>query len=406
MSRYRLCWSDAKRAWIAKWKDPETGFWRNTYVPCQITHEADARTWMDSWWATSRGGKEAPAPTVERTIGQLFVWWTGYLKEKPGVDPRAAEDAERTHRLWVQPFAFDKVIAQRLEVAHCTDWVEDVQRKARDEGKSPLTVRNVVQMGRAMVADAQAKGLYKGENLLKHEAIRKRIRATGPSVIVHIVEADVRKMVDYRGDQVPLRRHCRNVLAALTGMRAAELAALRWCDLEFEVSVPHVFVHRQYVARLSLPGKPAFKPPKRNSKRRIPLHREALRLLKEWHRRAPHARPEDPIFGDEVTGGYTVDFRTAEVTLDLLAYGAAPTYEGKVITPHAFRRTCLTLLTDAGVSDNDVKLIAGHAQKGVTRAHYVERYLKPLQVAVDSLLPIPSPKKSRNQGGNRAPVAR
>jgi len=46
------------------------------------------------------------------------------------------------------------------------------------------------------------------------------------------------------------------------------------------------------------------------------------------------------------------------------------------------RRTCLTLLTRADVSDSDVKAIAGHAKGDVTRGHYVGNILERLYRAV------------------------
>jgi len=72
--------------------------------------------------------------------------------------------------------------------------------------------------------------------------------------------------------------------------------------------------------------------------------------------------------------------------LDLASYGVGSLFEGREpFTVHALRRTFLTMLTDAAVSDGDVKLLAGHAAPGVTRGHYVAATLERLRKAVISI---------------------
>ena len=383
---WTLYWSEAKRAWLGTWKEADTGAWRNKAVPCEITHEEEAEAWFTQWWQGQRIDAAAPAPVVRLTVAQLAAWWVGYLKTKPGADPRAASDAERLLRLWIEPFAFGRVFVDSLAIEHCVDWIEDVQRS----GRAPLTVRNIVQAVRAMFSDARGKGRYRGENLFNDAYVKKRLKGAQPragrDVIVHLTSDQVLAMCSYDGDGVPIRRHARNILAALSGLRAGELQALRWCDLELDAQVPLVRVHRQFVPRLSTVSAPAFKPPKRNSKRAVPLHPEAVRVLRTWLSLTPFARPEDPVFCDG-SGGYIQDFRPPELRLDLGAYGVPPLFEGvHPITPHSLRKTCLTLLTNAGVSEGDVKLVAGHASANVTRKHYVAVDLERLYKGVCLIL--------------------
>src|SRR5262245_29844812 len=49
--------------------------------------------------------------------------------------------------------------------------------------------------------------------------------------IVHIPREDAKKIAEYQGDVIGLRRHARTVLAMLTELRSAGIAALRWQDL-------------------------------------------------------------------------------------------------------------------------------------------------------------------------------
>lgn len=392
MKPYKLYWSETKCAWVGRWKDAKEQRWRNKCVPCELTHEQDAKEWFAQWWATNRLDEAAPQPVIKLTVSQLFEWWIGYLKTKPGADPRASSDADRTHRIWVQPFSFAHVRVDELGLEHCVDWIEDVQRR----GKAPLTVRNVVQQVRTMFSDARGKGRYRGENFFNDQYVKSRLKGAEPKagkdVIVHLNLDEVRRVVGYEGDAVPLRRHARNVLAMLTGLRASEIQALRWSDVDLDGRPPVVRVHRQYVSRLSSLTKPAFKPPKRNSKRTVPLHPEVVRVLKRWRDEwsaftGRDRIDDDPIFAGS-HGGYVSDFRSTELRLDLGAYGVSPLFEKQhPIIPHALRKTCLTLLTNARVPEGDVKAIAGHAKAGVTRKHYVAEDLGRLADAINTMLP-------------------
>lgn len=391
---WKLFWSNAKRCWIGKWKDAESGAWKNKVVPCEHTHEQDALDWFAQWWAGQRMDRTAARPVVRSTVLQLMQWWAGYLRTRPGADPSLAESADRVRRLYVEPFAFARVETDGMEIHHCVDWIEDVQRM----GKADFTVRNVVQMVRTMFSDARGKGRYRGENFFNDAYVKQRLRnpqpKKGKDVVVHLSPGDAFKVASYDGDLVPLKRHARNVLAMLSGLRSGELHALRWCDLDLDVKVPHVRVNRQLVRNQSTMVEPTFKPPKCGSKRNVPLHPLAVAALRRWREAwssyaGVERSEESPVFAGP-GGVYLNDYATRELSLDLVAYGASPLFDGAHrITPHAMRRTCLTLLTNAGANDGDVKEVAGHAKAGVTRKHYVGEDLARLQRAILSIRLVP-----------------
>lgn len=54
-------------------------------------------------------------------------------------------------------------------------------------------------------------------------------------------------------------------------------------------------------------------------------------------------------------------------------------------TPHECRHTLASLLDSAGVNDTVVKMILGHARRGVTKAVYTHKTLRELRKAVDDL---------------------
>ena len=54
-------------------------------------------------------------------------------------------------------------------------------------------------------------------------------------------------------------------------------------------------------------------------------------------------------------------------------------------TPHEARHTTASMLDSAGINDTVVKMILGHARKGVTKAVYTHKTLYELRKAVDIL---------------------
>lgn len=54
-------------------------------------------------------------------------------------------------------------------------------------------------------------------------------------------------------------------------------------------------------------------------------------------------------------------------------------------TPHECRHTCASMLDSAGVNDTVIKMILGHARRGVTKGVYTHKTLLELRKAVDKL---------------------
>lgn len=388
----KLYWNKTTRSWTAKWHDAHRDKWRMKRIPCSITHEDDASDWFAAW-AKSESAHQSPPPPkpVPMTIDALMKRWVAYLRALPNVDPDRHKSADAARRNWVVPYRFGSIDSAELKLSDCVDWIEDVQRDVRAHN----TLRNVVQQVRSMLSDARGKGWRDKENFFLDPYVKGRLRRAYGSVpkppVVHLLQADVLKVVAYDGIAVPFRRHTRNVFAMLTGLRAGEVQGLRWSDIHLSDPVPHVRCEQQLVVRRSTPGVPFFKPPKKNSKRTVPLHPFLVALLRRWFEKGwqEHAgrtpSPEDPVFSG-AAGEWVNDARPGDLRMDLAAYGINPMFEGeKPITFHALRRTFLTLLTDAGVSDGDVKALAGHAAPGVTRAHYVAATVTRLQGAILSL---------------------
>jgi integrase len=170
-------------------------------------------------------------------------------------------------------------------------------------------------------------------------------------------------------------------------MRLAEVAAVSWGDIKDDNTLT---VFRQ----LDRGGfKPAFKSPKLGSRRVIPLHPLAVRVLVWWKKQCRNTAPNDPVFPGKF-GFY--GFATSAKTFreDLVAAGVGAGFDpgdGQRVryTFHALRRTFASLLEESGVPREQICGLMGHGAKGVTDRNYIRKSLKRYQEAIGAL-PVPN----------------
>jgi integrase len=368
MSDYKVYEDKKKGCFLVRWQEGTA--WKTKRVPAKVRERFDAERWTREWWA----GRDVTgfAPQVVDTVSSVCERWVEHLKSKG--DERTWKDADALKRNWIAPFKLAKVRADRLTLADCVRWVEDVERKA----KADFTFRNVVQRARTMLADARGHGWYSGENFFADDYLRRMVKGCEPTagadVIIHLPAGEALKVLGYKGEAVPPRRHAKNVLAMLTGMRAGELCGLTWRHLDLDGDLPSVRVERQ------LTRDRGFKDPKKKSFRTIPLHPLAVQALRSWREvgfsglTGSQPTQDSPVFPD-AAGAFVYDSNAAhDWRIDLCGYGCSPHYEGKhPIDFHALRRTFMTLLNEAKVPEHVIKQLAGHAKQGVTRRSYIDR---------------------------------
>jgi integrase len=401
LQQYRLNYAPSKKAWVIKLRDPSTGKWRNKVVPNSVQDRGQAQAWSDDWVARylQTGEEPATGPTPKRrsplevvTMASVIDRWVAYRKLLPKARDREVNASACALRRWVEEF-FPRLwrcdLERGLDVPLCSAWVDEMRTKS---GLAPYSVRNVVQCFRQLVTDCRGQGwVRRPDNPMLDPYVKARLRnwmqpLAGRGVIVALDEQHVRAVASYDGPLVPPARRALNLLALSTGMRAAEIAGLAWEHLDLQEGL--VRVVRQW--------KPdGFRPPKKDSKRVIPLHPRAIEAMKAWNTvgwakafsRAPGG--QDAVFptpsGEygHVTGART--FRD-----DLVAAGvpsSMATDEGQAVafTFHAARRTFMTCLSNAGIDMERIRYLAGHSQQGVTSAHYIKRNLPRLREAINAL---------------------
>lgn len=144
------------------------------------------------------------------------------------------------------------------------------------------------------------------------------------------------------------------LLALDAGLRANEVHALRWCDIN-EAAGELTVRHTMYRGQLNLP--------KSNRSRRIPLSRRLAQALADLGRTDEWVLPRVAHREGSKHAGQPVSLTA---TLRGLAKAAkVPDHR-----PHSLRHTFASLLLEAGASLQAVSALLGHANVGITATVY------------------------------------
>lgn len=179
---------------------------------------------------------------------------------------------------------------------------------------------------------------------LEREAVRARNAAQTPTA-----------------RSLAVRNHALLMLLAHSGLRVAEVTALRLDDLELGERSGWVRV------RAGKGGKA----------RRVPLNAEARRPLRDWLPVGPPA-PNRAVFVDPVTRE-PLRPRAVQLVVASLARAA-----GVACTPHTLRHTFAKSLIDAGAGLDQVADLLGHSRLETTRL-YTRPSERDLEQAVQRL---------------------
>jgi integrase len=146
-----------------------------------------------------------------------------------------------------------------------------------------------------------------------------------------------------------------------TGVRIGEALAVSW--LEVDLDARSVEVDWKLI-RIKGDGLLRVPRVKDDSDRTLPLPPLAVDMLR---RRRLGAGPYDPVFPDSAGGwrdpsNTSRDLRTARGTAGF-----------SWVTSHVFRKTCATILDEAGMSARDIADQLGHARPSMTQDVYMGR---------------------------------
>lgn len=394
----KVYWDRRHRVFFGKYK--LNGRWKNKLVPVCIDDKEKALQWFTLWLdKLHHDGVEPINDGIQlderKTIRNLADRWLKWKKDNSTNDSKAYKGADRLLHKWVFPHPIADVdIEKDLDLGHCTEWVEWVQRAKR----APNTTRNIIQGLRGFFVDVRGKGWVKiKENPLLDPYIRKILGTTetvaGRNTIIHLKKEEAQRLIACGSSLIMDIRKVRNLLAIATGARLGEIGALRWEDVDLDAKIPTVTIFRQ-LQFIGQKGAAVFKGPKKNSHRVLPLHPTVVRALRWWKMSKWQEYvgtvpvPNDPLFPNP-SGEYTVSRWSPLLKGDLAVAGCPVLFDGKhPITFHALRRTFMSLLEGEGVSRDLISALAGHSGKTVTDRHYIAKNIERFNEVIGKL-PIP-----------------
>ena len=133
-----------------------------------------------------------------------------------------------------------------------------------------------------------------------------------------------------------------------------------------------------------------------SSKRTLPLHAVALAFLTKWRAEGWEAwvgrkpKPDDAVFsssrGDAWRPPAARLLREDLQTAGCCTRYVAPDGTAHVLTFHALRRTCATLLSEADVSAEDVGAVLGHSGRSTAERFYAGKHVARLKRAIDRIV--------------------
>ena len=296
---------------------------------------------------------------VGATFGQLIDRW---LEECERLD--LSPTTMRTYRAQIKQAirpALGDLKLTRLSARQ----LDEFYGAMKDNGLSPKTIRNY----HAIISAALHQGVRWGWVRDNAAEKAKPPRVSQARIKAPTVE-DVRQIIAAAEDRDP-RLAPLLMLAALTGMRRAELCALRWTDLDLDRG--EVLVARSIVV---VPGGLEEKTTKTDRDRRVALDDVAVLLLREhqaraidWARQADATLADDAFVFSPFVEALT-PFRPDNVTNFFIRVRDGLGLKG--VRLHDLRHFTATQLIGAGVDVRTVAGRLGHADPSITLRVYAD----------------------------------
>jgi integrase len=326
------------------------------------THEAAARALRNAQTETEqvRAGvrRAAPAP---KAFQELATYWL----EHRTTEKRSAKDDRSILNTHLLP-AFKSTALHELRVAEIDAY------KATKRTLSPKTLRNHLTLLAAMLRLAVELGWLHSLPSIK----KPRIEASEETDQRWLTEAERGRLLGAARDAIdPENPHSEVPFvlystALLTGMRAGELAGLRWSDVDFE--------RRSICVARSYDGKPKTAA----SRRYVPIVDALLPTLRAWKLRCPISS-EHLVFPNAANRMHEPSARVFQETLHdtLDRAGFERPTRGRnvhVIHFHSLRHTFACHWRLNGGPIDELVRVLGHTSRAMTE-HYANfgSYHKP-----------------------------
>jgi integrase len=357
-----------RKVWVARWREdaigPDGAIMRmmRSQVLGPVSHvptRREARQLLSSLLRPTNQGLRKPQATM--TFGDFVRKW------QDAVLPTYRASTRNFYRDILRGHLVPKFASHRLCDIHTPDVQIFLNQKA--ERYSPSVLQHIRATLSRTFASAKEWGYVEsnpalGVRLPRKRAVRPKITFE-PSQVARILEA--------------LEEPYRTIvlLDAVTGMRASELFALQWSDVDFERRL--LFIRRTYYrGEFGLPKS-------ENSERAIPLSPGLVAAL-QHHRQHVQRSSMDLVFPNARGKPYEPN--------NLVMRVLHPTLNALGLTKtgwRAFRRSVATALSEMREPVRTAQQILGHASAQTTLAYYVQSVEESQRNAIARLEKIMSP---------------
>lgn len=285
------------------------------------------------------------------------------LRERWLAQNRYASTTEETYRSFLDIFQRRfPVTAEKVTEAMLVDFLT-TDANGQVTQRAPNTLKRQRAVMRSFWSWAQRQGYVAHDPSLNLDQVRlgKGERRPGR----WLTQQDALALLDAcAGDDRGTRDHALVAVALLTGLRRAELASLRWRDVDLAQS---------RISVLGKGGKHAV----------IGLPQQAAASLRRWRAIVPKPRPNHPVFcTGHCSGGlkgsemvYVFDWSrplSCWAVRKIVARRAEDAGLGVVAT-HDLRRSFAGFLEERGVDLGGIQAALRHASPDVTQRCYLER---------------------------------
>jgi integrase len=235
--------------------------------------------------AAKKGATATEAPTAPTLAGETFeAWAERWCKAREARGLTSVDDDRGRLGKWVTPTLGPRPMTEikRLDLERLVESLDTDVQKGALEWK---TARNVWGVVSKAFDDAGHSKTLALRVLTENPAAGVRGPDRGAEKAkAYLYPRELMTLVTC--ERVPLRWRRMYALAAYLYMRAGELRALDWPDVDFEGGFVHVFK--------SLTEKGIIKPTKTKETRKVPIEPRLLPLLRVLHREAKGEGSADP----------------------------------------------------------------------------------------------------------------
>lgn len=322
----------------------------------------------------------APNKTTVDTLVEM--WLKAATRDVELATKRSYEDAMR----YVQTHLGGKRLQELTEddVESLIDWMLTSARRRGGKPGTGVGERTVsLTLGRLRAAlNLAVRRQLVARNVAEHVTIPRAARKEAKAKKKTYIPWNEVEVQQFLAHVVPDRLHAVWLLS-LIGLRPAEVAGLRWIDVDLEAGTLKVETTRTLVA-----GVVVEKDAKSGAgERGLPLPEIVWKALRAFRRRQIAEQLEAGA-GWHASGRVACDELGRAVKTDWLrrrAYKAMETAQVRRVRLYDARHACLSWMANNGVPDVVVSAWAGHADLGFTKRIYVHSDPQALKAGSEKL---------------------